>query len=102
MAVASTSRKAYHEMRDSGAICRQALDVLAVVGLSQFCLTRNEIAERSGLRQSSVCGRVNDLVAVGMLESVGKRQCRVTGRTAEQLQITHKGRVTMDKSREVA
>ncbi|MFI9652814.1 hypothetical protein [Guyparkeria halopsychrophila] len=101
MSANETSRQAYAELMESGAIGHQALDVLAVVWLSQFCLTRNEIAERSGLRLSSVRGRVNDLVAVGMLESVGKRQCRMTGRTAEQLQVTRKGMAAVGKAREV-
>lgn len=101
MAVKDTSRKAYREMQDSGALGRQALDVLAHVALSSWCMTRSEIAEQTGIRMSSVCGRVNDLVAVGMLEPVGKRQCRVTGRTAEQVQVTCKGLMTVDKSQEV-
>ena len=90
MAVKETSRKAYHELREADALGKQQRIVLQALRWGD--LTRNEVAEVTGLRVSSVCGRVNDLVAIRMADVAGKFPCNVTGRTAERLTITDKGR----------
>lgn len=93
MAVKDTSRKAHKELADSGYMSTQQRDVIKTIGRRR--MTRAEIAERSGIRLSSVCGRVNDLVAAGMLEVAEKSPCSITGKTAEHLAMTDKARIAL-------
>lgn len=77
-----TSLDAYAELSASGKKLTQQERVLQV--LSECApLTRNELSERTGLRLSSVCGRVNELVAKGLAGSIGARRCTVTDKTCE-------------------
>lgn len=82
--VAITSIEAYHEHKRLGKVCRQASDLLEVMAdkprLDGF--TRNELSEASGVRLSSVCARVNELLAYGALRALPVRKCRITGRKA--------------------
>lgn len=61
---------AFHEKRRSGAMSQSRWRVLrefAHAGAS----TRNQIAERSGLPLSSVCGRCRELLDLGYLDVAG-------------------------------
>ena len=49
--------------------------------------TRNELAEASGIRLSSVAGRVNRLVAIGVIEELPARKDKHTGRSAHPLRL---------------
>lgn len=49
--------------------------------------TRSEIAEATGMRLSSVCGRVNELIDLGYLEDAPRRVCWVTGKSAHAVRI---------------
>jgi len=42
-------------------------------------MTRNEIAEATGIRLSSVCGRVAELMEEKSLHDGQKRTCTITG-----------------------
>ncbi|NGM79727.1 hypothetical protein [Burkholderia multivorans] len=46
-------------------------------------LTREEIAARTNLKLSSVCGRVRELLDDGRLEKRGSRKCIATGKAQE-------------------
>ena len=65
--VAETSLQAYRSLQAEGKLPPQCERVVAVV--AHFgALTREEIAERSGLRLSAVCGRVSEMLAAGRLQ----------------------------------
>lgn len=50
--------------------------------------TRNELAESSGIRLSSVCGRVHRLIEIGILEELPARKDKHTGKTSHPLRMT--------------
>jgi len=80
MTVASTSINAYKEHRASGKLGAQAQEIFNAM---QFNVTysRRELVKLTGLELSSVCGRVNELVSIGLLIEMPARKCMVTGKT---------------------
>lgn len=82
MSVADTSLVAYAEHRESGELGAQQKRILYFFYEKGGEYTRSELAETLRMRLSSVCGRVNELLAKGYLEEGPRRPCRVTGRTA--------------------
>ena len=88
--IATTSAINYREHRDSGKLSTQAGLVLNFIrGLADgYDVSRLEIAEALGLRLSSVCGRVNELIAAGLLEPGVTRKCRMSGKTVCPVKAT--------------
>lgn len=86
MSVAATSISAYHDHRDSGALGKQCRQLL---GSMRWTIeyTRSELAIASGLRLSSVCGRVNELMDAGYLVEGPVRPCRVTGKRVSTVRL---------------
>ena len=80
MAVRDTSIEAYHDMKGSGELSVRQQEVLAALERGRD-YSRAEIAMASGLRLSSVCGRVNELIKLGRIAEAPIRACKVTGRT---------------------
>ena len=80
MSVADTSVEAFHDTKPQHP--RQQTRILAMLERSGRPMTRGEIAAISGIALSAVCGRVNELVKVGSLIELDRRQCRITGRSA--------------------
>lgn len=52
-------------------------------------MTRAELAVKTGLRLSSVCGRVNELIALGQLKTVGRAYDPNTNRNVNLVGIAH-------------
>lgn len=75
--VAETSLQAFHSLRSEGKIAPQESRVLAAIE-ARGAMTREEIADATGLRLSAVCGRVNSLVADRRLVERGTRMNPVT------------------------
>jgi hypothetical protein len=86
MAVASTSVENLREHRRSGKLSGQMLAIYNACrpGLDY---SRMELSNITGLRLSSVCGRVHELLEVGLLEEVGVRQCMLTGRRVSPVRM---------------
>jgi hypothetical protein len=80
MTVANTSIEAYDEHKAAGKVGAQAHMILGILNSDQN-YSRREIAKVAGIELSSVCGRVNELLAVGLLVEDPKRKCSVTGKT---------------------
>lgn len=78
MTVAATSREAYHEHQSSGKLGDQELKVLHCCMQAPNGLTRNMIAERTKIKVTSVCGRVNKLLKLGYLTQRKGPRCPVT------------------------
>lgn len=72
MGVAHTSRAAFGALRAEGKLAPQEQRVIQAIR-DHGPLTREEISERTGLRLSAVCGRVNKLVELGTLDERGTR-----------------------------
>lgn len=81
MSAAETSVIAHREHAASGAMGRQARQIYDFVRERGGDWSRKEISRATGIELSAVCGRVNGLVAVGLLDEYQQRPCRVTGRT---------------------
>lgn len=77
MSVSTTSREAYKEHRDTGKLGQQAQRILTAMIDGQG-YSRRELARAMGLELSSVCGRVNELLQVGLLVEGEARRCSVT------------------------
>lgn len=74
---------------------RQLVDFLAV---HPGGFTRAELAERTGLRLSSVCGRCHELIASGVVEEASRRPCSVTGVSAHVLRLAPAQRSLFDEA----
>lgn len=91
----STSVQNYHEHRRSGKLGEQAQTILDfLVARPNKNYSRAELAEATGLRLSSVCGRVNELLEANHITERAKRPCLVTGKTicpvrVKRLATTH-------------
>ncbi len=84
----STSIQNYHEHRRSGKLgdqAQQVLDFLTARPNSNY--SRAELAEATGLRLSSVCGRVNELVERGYITERPQRPCLITGKTISPVRV---------------
>lgn len=85
--IAETSRDAYDEIRDSGKLGEQQRRLMKWLHMHGGEHTRAELAARIGMRLSSVCGRVNELIELGYLEDGDRRPCSQTGRSAHPVRI---------------
>lgn len=84
--VADTSRDAYHALGPK--LGRQQRQVLAYLAQHTYRdHTRGEIARGTCMRLSSVCGRVNELLALQAIVEGVRRPCRVTNIAAHPLRL---------------
>jgi hypothetical protein len=86
MTVASTSVEAYVEHKDSGKLGKQATAILGKMS-PHADYSRKELARLTGFELASVCGRVNELLAVGMLEELAARRCSITGKNIHPFKL---------------
>jgi hypothetical protein len=80
-----TSLAAYAELQLQRKL--QPMEARVVEALQHRPLTREEIAEATGMRLSSVCGRVATLRKSDVIESFGDKRCTITGKRQELLQL---------------
>lgn len=86
--IATTSIEAYREHKHSGRLGNQARAVVEFLAShSHRDWSRAELAEAMGLRLSSVCGRVNELVHSMHVEIAPNRKCWVTGKTVAPVRL---------------
>ncbi len=71
---------AYADMGASGRIAKQHHLIMGTMRNVAEALTLNELAQITGIRLSSMAGRVNELVKLGSLKENGRRLDRVTER----------------------
>ena len=70
MQIAPTSLAAFHSLPVAGYLQPKEQAVLSVLIGRSSPLTREQLAHVLGWKESAVCGRVNSLVAKGMLEEI--------------------------------
>jgi hypothetical protein len=87
MGVSDTSIQAYHEHGDEGKIGKQCRLILSKMREGRD-YSRREMAKEFELELSSVCGRVNELVAVGLLEELESRPCKITNKTIHPVRLS--------------
>ena len=86
MSLSETSLDAYHSLKAHvlSAQCQEVMDLMR----DGKARTREQIAKEIGLKESSVCGRANGLVAAGLLvESVSETAKTQSGRAAKLLRV---------------
>lgn len=88
MNVATTSIEAYREHRSSGKLGDQAREIVEFLALrTDRDWSRAELSEAIGLRLSSVCGRVNELLHTQHIEAAPARACTVTGKKINPVRL---------------
>lgn len=83
-----TSIDAYHDLEAAGVLGGQQRRIMLFLHTyPQQSFTRAELAKLMGMRLSSICGRVNELIELGYLEDGDKRKCRESGRTCHVIRV---------------
>jgi DNA-binding MarR family transcriptional regulator len=72
MSVAQTSAEAYHSLSPAHYLQPKQQQIMALFG-PETLLSRQQISERARMAINGVCGRVDSLVAAGLLEEHGDR-----------------------------
>jgi predicted transcriptional regulator len=85
MTVRAISIEAYKHHIDSGKAETQWMKIFTFMD-SHVPLTRSEISETLGMRMSSVCGRIHELIEAGLLKEGDRRRCEITGEPAHTLE----------------
>lgn len=88
--VRDTSMAAYRKIEASGKLTeqqRRIYDWFAAHPGTQY--TRSEVADGLKMRINSCTGRINEMIQepFAVLEECGRRRCRVTGETANELRL---------------
>lgn len=83
--IAVTSREAFKGIKALGINSRQGRDIITFLRARRGQWSRSELSEELGIRLSSICARVNELMAKGLIKSWGTRKCRITGKKVEAL-----------------
>jgi len=76
---ATHTQRAAHDALDAGTRRTQKQMILDLFHGAHVKLTRQEIADRTNLRLSSVCGRVRELLDGEALAVRGVQKCAATG-----------------------
>ncbi len=86
--VRDTSISAYRALEYSGRLTRQQRKIMDFLEANpQRDYTRQELGNAVGFGINVICGRVNELLSepFALVEEVGRRECRITGETANAL-----------------
>lgn len=86
--VADTSIEAYHGLTVAQLSASQKRVIEAIEEGRNY--SRAEIAAKTGMRLSSVCGRVNELIAARLLEPAERRSCAETGKSINPVRLPRK------------
>jgi hypothetical protein len=89
MTIAQTSLFAYLEHKETGKVGKQAQLILSRMDFGKH-YSRRELINLTGLELSSICGRVNELLQVGLLEETDSRPCSVTKKKINPVTKTQK------------
>lgn len=84
---AETSFLSYLEISDDGTKARQQAIILALLrSVPDVGFTRTNIATLTGMRLGSVCGRVAELRAEGLVIEPSRRICPTSGKLVKVVQ----------------
>ena len=86
MTVASTSIEAYIEHKDTGKVGKQASTILEKMSPTTD-YSRKELSRLTGFELSAICGRVNELLGLGLLEELASRKCSITGKNIHPVKL---------------
>lgn len=93
MSAKPISIEAYRKHIDSGKAHAQWVRIYVLLrfyfppGYEQIRRTRSELSDYTGIRLSSVCGRVNELIQAGLLTEYPRRNCQITNEPAHPVGV---------------
>lgn len=82
--VSETSREAFHGIRREGKLQPMQQEILNALKDGHL-YTRKQLRHVTGMELSSVCGRVNSLLAAGLIDVRGEVRDEKTGKMQELL-----------------
>ena len=82
--VSETQQDSFHSIPLADLTAKQKM-VMDCFDSPETLLTREDIAARTNLKLSSVCGRARELLDAERLAKRGKRECTATGKSQELL-----------------
>ena len=85
-AVTETSREAYRSLIHEHKLQPMQEKILELLS-DNIPRTRKEIRDATGMELSSVCGRVNSLLAAGLVKIVGEKRDSKTGKWQEMIEL---------------
>lgn len=88
MAVSENSKAIYKDILDEGLVGEQQIKVLDWLAQNPRS-TDKELSVASGMNINAVTGRRNELARLGLVHSIGKRECNVTGRMAMEWAVAN-------------
>lgn len=94
MTAAPTSRLAYKQVLEDGIALPQMQQIYELL-MTSMGLTRYEIHKRLGMRLSSVCARVRELIQANMAFEI-QGETRFNKDTGKENQVIRAKKVTMD------
>lgn len=86
-AIRDTSLDSWDAIQADGTLSRQERELVACLARIGTYPTRRELAKASGIDHCSVSGRVNSLVAAGIVIELPARKDRISGRMASPLML---------------
>ena len=95
-AMAATSLEAYGAFILGDALPRQQKQIVDFLASRPGGHTRNEIAQGTGLRLSSVTGRIHELLERGTVQEVSRRPCSITGVASHVVRLAPVQRALFD------
>ena len=82
----TTSRIAYKEHNESGKLDQQKQHIKKLL-LTEYPLSRREISKATNIEISSVSGRVNEMIKMGVVEETTKRKCMFSKKLITPVQL---------------
>lgn len=80
MSVRESSISAYHDLRDTGKLGKQAQIILCAMKAGRD-YSLQELSRLTGIAINAVSGRCNDMKKLGAIAEANARKCSITGRT---------------------
>jgi hypothetical protein len=78
--VSETSISAYYQHQQEGKVGAQANAIFGKMQVGKD-YSRRELSKITNIELNSICGRVAELLAVGLIKESQKRKCSQTGKT---------------------
>ena len=78
--VSTTSIKTYHDIQIEGLVGKQQIQIYNILAKVNKPITRRELAHHTGMEIGANAGRVNEIVAKGIIVECEKRKCRLSKR----------------------
>ncbi len=79
MTVRTTSLEAYEAIKQSGITGQQSIKILKWLA-DNGTASRSQVSVGTGIAINAVCGRVNELIKLNMIQEGDKIKCPVSGR----------------------